>query len=89
MELEVAHLLLLVADIPAKWHAVVSLLPETKIDHHLIRGTHTGLAALCDLYYMDHPEWREVRDLVCVGVLQETKKYGNASVSMGLAVKCK
>lgn len=74
------------ADIVAKWHAVVpQILKEEKIEEESTRGAHAALAALCELWYMKDPSWRAVRNEVMVGLIKETKDCGNTSVSMGLA----
>jgi len=49
----------------------------------------TALAAALELlsvlYKLDDPRWLRIRDRVLIGLIKETKDYGNTSVSMGAA----
>lgn len=75
------------SSIPDKWLLVNPLLlGELPRDvEGPAHALHATLMLLQKLYYLEHPRWKQLRDKVQLGLVKDTKQYGNTSVSMGAA----
>ncbi len=74
--------------IPDHWLLVSDTLQEGKYsedDEGPLHALDAALTLLKNLYYLDDEKWRSVRDKVTIGLVKDTKDYGNTSVSMGAA----
>lgn len=70
--------------------AIVATIPISKgpDDDGPIAGFKAMFWALIELYFFsDDPEWLALRDKLSLGLVKDTKKHGNTSVSMGAAKK--
>ena len=63
------------------------MMPHTvdKETEGLVGGLKATLHLLKKLWNMPDPQWMAIRNTVCVGMVKDTKKHGNTSVSMGFA----
>lgn len=58
-------------------------------DEATVHALHATMVLLKNLYLYENQRWAGLRDRVCIGLVKDTKKYGNTSVSMGAAVMAK
>lgn len=75
--------------IPDKWLLVSKRLREPLSDAEVgpVHALHATLVMFKNLYYLDDARWPKIRDSLKLGLIKDTKKYGNTSVSMGAAKK--
>ena len=66
--------------------AIMDSLP-TDANNAAVVAFRATLQTLNGLWHLPDAEWRKVRDNVNIGIVKETKSYGNASVSMGCATR--
>lgn len=87
------HEIIFFSDIPDKWRIVNNLLDGgvSQEDEGPVHALHATCLALKNLWYLhgieskDDPEWKTIRETVLLGLIKDTKKQGNTSVSMGAA----
>ncbi len=73
----VSNMLAITTEIPS------SVVPD---DDGPISGFQAMFSTVSKLYFFSkNPRWLVVRDKVCLGLIKDTKKHGNTSVSMGAA----
>lgn len=84
---ETARSLIPLSWIPDKWHLAADRIDTIDEDAGIFFAAHATLVALKNLWYMEDPEWCELRHHVQVGLVKETKDAGNTSVSMGVAAQ--
>lgn len=75
--------------IPDNWLLVSKRLSEPLSDLEVgpVHALHATLVMFKNLYYLNDERWPKIRDSLKLGLIKDTKKYGNTSVSMGAAKK--
>lgn len=76
------------SNIVDNWLIASSLLDAASTDTEAegpIHALNAAMSLLKDLWYLDDQTWLRLRHRVKIGVVKDTKLYGNTSVSMGAA----
>jgi len=75
------------ATVPDKWRLVNHLLETEKGNNEgPVHAFHAAFLALKNLWYAHEDEmWKNLRVTIALGLIKDTKKHGNTSVSMGAA----